>query len=321
MKIFRKISLLFLITVSTGALVYLINGVGKISEEREVIFIENYDSQANVIESLDEKGLIKNRATYFVLKTWAFFKGPFEPGGYVIPKNLNFLALANSLTDPQYKYVSIADGMRKEEIAEQMGKVLQWDPKKIAEFKNENPICPLSGKEGYLAAGNYLIKKDTEIQTIHEVMEKKFQENVEKILINNGENILNFDQIITIASLIQREAAGKKDMRLISGIIWNRLFIGMPLQIDATLQYAKGDGEKWWPIVNSRDKEIDSPYNTYKNEGLPPGPIASPGISAIEAAMNPAKTDCIFYLHDKLRNIHCSDTYKGHLENINRYLK
>jgi UPF0755 protein len=320
-KAFRKISLLFLITVSTGVLVYLMNGVGKISEEKEVIYIEKYDSQANVLDSLDKKGLIKNRATYFVLKTWSFFNGPFEPGGYVINRNLNFLALANSLTDPQYKYVSVIDGMRKEEIAERIGKVLEWDPTKIAEFKNENPICPLSGREGYLASGNYLIKKDTEIQTIHEEMEQKFLENLEKLKTKNGDNILNFDQVITIASLIQREAAGKKDMRLISGIIWNRLFIGMPLQIDATLQYVKGDDGKWWPRVNSEDKDIDSPYNTYKNEGLPPGPIASPGIAALEAAMNPAETDCIFYLHDRSKNIHCSDTYKGHLENINRYLK
>jgi len=152
-------------------------------------------------------------------------------------------------------------------------------------------------------------------------MEDKFQENLLKLNIKNNDSVLNFEQVVTIASLIQREAAGKRDMRLISGIIWNRLLLNMPLQIDATLQYVNGDDGKWWPRVKPEDKKIDSPYNTYKNEGLPPGPIASPGIEALEAAMNPAKTDCVFYLHDKAKNIHCSDNYEGHLANINRYLK
>ena len=108
-------------------------------------------------------------------------------------------------------------------------------------------------------------------------------------------------------------------MKLISGIIWNRIFKGMKLQIDATLQYAKGDESLWWPQVKSEDKNIDSPFNTYMYE-MPPGPISSPGISAIEAAYNPQKTSCLFYLHDKNRQIHCSATYAQHLINIKRYL-
>ncbi len=321
MKVFRKISLLFLIAVFTSTLIYLIIGVGKVSNEKEVIFIEKSENQANVLESLREKGLIKNRMTYYAMWLFSKISGPFEPGGYVINKNLNFLALANSLANPQYKYVSIIDGMRKEEIAERIGRALEWDPEKIAEFKNENPICAFSGREGYLAAGDYLISKDTDIQVIHSEMEQKFEENLEKLNFDSNESVLDTDQVVTIASLIQREAGGKKDMRLISGIIWNRLLLGMPLQIDATLQYVKGDDGKWWPVVKSEDKKLDSPYNTYTNDGLPPGPIASPGIAALEAAINPAKTDCIFYLHDRSKNIHCSATYKGHLENINRYLK
>ena len=85
-------------------------------------------------------------------------------------------------------------------------------------------------------------------------------------------------------------------MRLISGIIHNRLKIGMPLQIDATLQYITGQSNNWWPVPRSEDKEIDSPFNTYQNKGLPPLPIATPSKDAIRAALNPAKTDCLYYL-------------------------
>jgi len=108
-------------------------------------------------------------------------------------------------------------------------------------------------------------------------------------------------------------------MKLISGIIWNRVFLGMKLQIDATLQYAKGEEELWWPQVDPRDKQIESPFNTYKYI-MPPSPIASPGLSAIEAAYNPQKTSCLFYLHDKYRRIHCSRTYEEHKQKIKKYL-
>ncbi len=96
----------------------------------------------------------------------------------------------------------------------------------------------------------------------------------------------------------------------------------MKLQIDATLQYAKGSEEDgWWGKVNSVDRKIDSSYNTYLHEGLPPGAIANPGLAAIAAAYNPAKTSCLFYLHDKNRQIHCARTYEEHKKNIEIYLK
>jgi UPF0755 protein len=109
-------------------------------------------------------------------------------------------------------------------------------------------------------------------------------------------------------------------MKLISGIIWNRIFKGMKLQMDATLQYAKGNEEEgWWKEVNPEDKKIDSSYNTYLHVGLPPAPIANPGIAAIDAAYNPEKTECLFYLHDKKGKIHCSRTYEEHKKNIAIY--
>jgi UPF0755 protein len=137
-----------------------------------------------------------------------------------------------------------------------------------------------------------------------------------------NKNVINVDTAVKIASLIQREAAGKQDMNLISGIIWNRIFNVMDLDIDATLQYAKGnDADGWWPQVIPADKYIDSPYNTYKNAGLPPSAISNPGLAAIEAAYNPQKTSCIYYFHDNNKQIHCSVTYADQVKKIDEYLK
>ena len=150
----------------------------------------------------------------------------------------------------------------------------------------------------------------------------EFSKQVEKIQERDPQLVINEDTALKIASIIQREAAGKHDMALISGIIWNRIFDGMKLQIDATLQYAKGSEEEgWWKQVHPDDKEIESPYNTYLYKGLPPGPIANPGPDAIMAAFYPQKTNCLFYLHDNDRKIHCSKTYEGHKRNIQIYLK
>jgi len=136
------------------------------------------------------------------------------------------------------------------------------------------------------------------------------------------QNVL-WTSALKIASIVQREAAGKEDMPLIAGILWNRLLNDQPLEIDATIQYARGNtGSGWWaPIKASDIDDIDSPYNTYKHKGLPPTPISNPGIDAIDAVLNPTETDCYYYLHDKDRQIHCAKTLEEHEANIDKYLK
>jgi UPF0755 protein len=156
-------------------------------------------------------------------------------------------------------------------------------------------------------------------ETVSKIMFNAFDREVGKIKKPKTTKVVSEETALKIASIIQREAGGKSDMRLISGIVWNRIFAGMKLQIDATLQYAKGTEDAWWPQVKSEDKYIESPYNTYKYASLPPAPIANPGIAAIEAAYNPQKTSCMYYLHDKKGKIHCAVTYKEHLKNIDRY--
>jgi UPF0755 protein len=121
---------------------------------------------------------------------------------------------------------------------------------------------------------------------------------------------------LVIASLLEREAYDFADMRYISGVIWNRLFINMPLQLDATLQYVRGSQPyetKWWPRVVPADKFIASPFNTYEEIGLPPYPIANPSLEAVVAALNPRQTDCYFYFHDQDGNFYCTPDYEAHV--------
>jgi len=291
------------------------------SKPSEVVYMPEDASQEEILDELYSRGFIQNKFSYYILKMQIALGGEIEPGGYELKHSMGALALYARLVNPEYKYIRVEEGLRQEEIAELIGEKLDWDESKIDRFASNLPYCTLSKGEGRLFPGTYAIHRDEAISVIKEEMERNLISNIEEIYNEDDVSNIDLDKVLTIASMIQREAAGKQDMRLIAGIIWNRIFKGMPLQIDATLQYVKGDDELWWPQVHPKDKYLDSPYNTYQNKGLPPGPIASPGPAAIAAVLDPTATDCLFYLHDKRRNIHCATTYEGHKQNINYYLR
>jgi UPF0755 protein len=232
------------------------------------------------------------------------------------PELLSRLSFYISLANPYVRVVRVQEGLRREQVADVVADKLDWDTAEKEEFINSVKV------EGHYFPKTYLIYKDADPALVGAAMAREYTAEVSKVKKPKSGNVINESTALKIASIIQREAAGKQDMALISGIIWNRIFKGMKLQIDATLQYAKGSEEEgWWEEVDSADKKIDSSYNTYLHEGLPPSAIANPGIDAITAAYNPQKTDCLFYLHDKNRKIHCSKTYEEHKKNIDKYLK
>lgn len=236
------------------------------------------------------------------------------------PALLTKLSFYQNLANPSVRIVGVQEGLRKEQIAEIMVNKLNWGETQKKDFINAHLALNSSNLEGRYFPKTYLINKDESPLIVSATMFDEFSKQTEKIKKPKTAQIINEDTAIKIASIIQREAAGKNDMRLISGIIWNRIFNGMKLQIDATLQYAKGSEEEgWWRRVTPEDKKIKSSYNTYLYEGLPPGAIANPGLDAISAAYNPQKTDCLFYLHDKNKKIHCTVTYEEHKKNIQKY--
>lgn len=232
------------------------------------------------------------------------------------PSLLTRLSFYMSLANPSIRIVRVEEGLRKEEVAQVMADKLNWNMQEKEDFINNASV------EGHYFPKTYLIYKDDNPSLVKATMLDEFNKQVSTVKIPKSKKVISEDTVIKIASIIQREAGSKDDMNLISGIIWNRIFGGMKLQIDATLQYAKGSEEDgWWQQVNSEDKKIKSSYNTYLYTGLPPGPIANPGLAAISAAYNPQKTNCLFYLHDKNRKIHCASTYEQHKKNIDTYLK
>jgi cell division protein YceG involved in septum cleavage len=219
-------------------------------------------------------------------------------------------------------FVNISAGTRQEQVATIFGSKLGWTSKQRAQFLAESKKLQPDLPQGSTVPGIYFASVNSP-QDIAGIVNDRFSDDILSHYSSSTEDQVPLTDAITIASLIQREAGGWDDMRMISGIIWNRLFKGMKLQIDATLQYAEANqtGAKggWWPSVEPKDKYIKSAYNTYQHAGLPPAPIANPSIAAVIAALNPKKTDCLFYFHDQHGKFHCSPTYAGHVAMLKKY--
>lgn len=278
----------------------------------------------NVTKRLTDKGFIRN--------TWAFnltllrTGKEIEPGGYKISKGMNAWEVAKTLTSTPYmKWVVIPEGLRKEEIGERLAKTLGWDEKQLHDWTYTYTAMDYDHLEGVYFPDTYLIPVDESDLDVANRLRRRFDEEFAPYMTKFLKQNVKWTTALKIASIVQREAAGKEDMPLIAGILWNRLLKDMKLEVDATVQYARDDRDNlttgFWKPITPADKEIDSKYNTYKYTGLPPFPISNPGLDAIDAVLNSAETDCLYYLHDSNRQIHCAKTYKEHLANIEKYLK
>lgn len=224
-----------------------------------------------------------------------------------------------NLASPVSRIIVIWPGERKEEITQNIGDVLRWKSEQRKQFLTlmEESGAPLS--EGMFYPDEYVAHTGASPEEVAIMVQEKFNQDILTRYTPDVEAQVPLEDAIAIASLLEREASDFENMREISGVIWNRLFINMPLQLDATLQYVKGSNTtegKWWPVPKPADKFLKSPYNTYANKGLPPGAIGNPSAASVLAALNPLSTDCLYYFHDDNRQYHCSATYEEHVRKL-----
>ena len=283
--------------------------------EGERIVVNQTTSEKELIPKLKEQGYIKSEWAFNFALSVKGWKGKIKPGGYNISKSMNVWQLADVLANKPYqKWIVIPEGLRKEEVAERMQGLFNWDETIKEDFISQS-------KEGYLFPDTYLLNLDYTAEDVAKRMKTQFNEKLSDLFVEATKNNIRNDTVIVLASLIQKEAGNEKEMPLIAGVIWNRWLKGMPFQIDATVQYALGEPGNWWPKVKPEDYKTDSPYNTYTNKGRPPAPICNPGLAAIDAVVNSEDSEYFYYLHDNKGQIHLAKTYEEHLKNIEKYLK
>jgi len=304
------------ITISSAYFIYLLCPTSISSEQiRFVVPLEA--KQEEVISQLQSQNFIRSPKLFTLTAGILRFPGTIEPGAYLLSRRMTTLGIADTLVNhPYQKWIVLVPGLRKEQVAEKFAKKFEWKESKVKEFLD-------NAREGYMFPDTYLINVDyAGIEVAQKLMSnfnEKFDAKIQQDLLSRD---VRNDTAIKIASLIERESGGDSDRALIAGIIWNRLSKEMRLEIDATVQYALGTSFDWWPIVQGmKMKQVESPYNTYLYKGLPPAPICNPSLASIKAVVYPEDTDYLYYLHDRSRQIHPANTYKEHLENIEKYLR
>ncbi len=314
--------IVFLIMCGT-ALAYLyfsFLGPTGTAQEEEILVVAQNAPEFDPVKPLTEKKLVKNEPVFRFLSS---YYGKPREGGYRLNRSMNAFEVLKKLAGkPDLVWVTTGACLRREQIGEILADKLGWDYAQVEQWNSAYETLGPEYAEGVYYPDTYLLPVDESAQLIAKRYVSRFNEKFAPYADRYLEANIRWVTGLKIASLIAREAAGKDDMHLISGVIWNRLDVGMPLQIDATMQYTAGKREdgSWWGAIDIDEKQKDSPYNSYLYKGLPPTPICSPNIDYIEAALNPKETDCLFYLHDANGRIHCSVTYEEHLENIDTYL-
>ena len=234
---------------------------------------------------------------------------------------INNTRLYQSLAAVDSHLITVLPGYRKEQVVHELAVALNWNTAQQQEFLTDVSAQTPELSDGMFSPGTYVVDSSMTPSNVAALMNVSFTKNILVHYSSATAAKVPLSEALTVASLLEREAKGPTDMRIISGIIWNRIFANMNLQIDATLQYAKGSNPSgnWWQKVVPKDKYISSAYNTYAHAGLPPGPIANPSVAAVLAALNPVQTSCLYYFHDAKGNFHCSATYPEHVALLKKY--
>ena len=279
----------------------------------KIFVIEKGQGVRIIAKNLKDQGLIKDPVVFFLITKKLGLDSKIEAGDFRLFASMTAEQIANELTHGTLDiWVTIPEGHRALEIADTLRRTMpsydsSWDDKLVQ-------------NEGYLFPDTYLIPRDANIETIITIMRNQtFDVRYKTLDIKRTD--LSQEEIVTVASLIEREAKHPEDRPLIASVIYNRLDIGMALQIDATVQYAKGQVKgNWWPeITQDEYTSVKSPYNTYLNPGLPPTPIANPGLSSLQAAADPADTPYLYYITDKNGINRYAKTLAEHQANIQKY--
>jgi UPF0755 protein len=290
-----------------------------------------------IADDLQKAGVIESARLFRVLVAFMGIEDQLIAGDYEFDKGMVTLTVIdrihNGITAPLM--VTVPEGLRIEEVGalmEKKGVVSASDFVKAAEktdydytFLQDLPDG--DSLEGYLFPATYGFSRSVTAEEVVQQMltafDNKVMPEVEPEVEGTG---LTLHQVITLASIVEREAVKPEERPLIASVFLNRLKVGMALQADPTVQYAlAADPESvasygyWKQELTTDDLQVDSPYNTYKSTALPPGPIASPGLDSIRAVLRPARTNYLFFVAKDDGSHAFAETLQEQLQNIQRY--
>ncbi len=263
---------------------------------------------------LAEKHIVRSP---FWFKVWSVLLGEgtgVKAGEYNLSEALPVFSVAHNFTAGIQNLatvnVTVPEGLNNRQIFSVL-------TKKLTHLNRERFLALAKTKEGYLFPDTYTFVQNATEGEVFAEMEQNFTKRTTELRDRIAVFGKSLHEVITMASLVEGEARTEKTRQEVAGVLWRRLAIGMPLQVDAVFPYILGKNTF---EVTTDDLKVDSPYNTYKYAGLPPGPVNNPSLASILATITPTDGKYLYYLSDKDGQMHYAVTHEEHLKNRAKYL-
>lgn len=303
------------LAIFTYGYVQVLNEPTTIFPVNEPIVIEPGTEVRTITKILEQEDVV--RSGTFLYYTLVFLHEPTDvkASTYIFHEPITTLEVARRLTEGDFDTDLVRlthyEGERVRQLAKRAASVLP-------DFDTAAFIAAAEPLEGTLFPDTYFVPATYTDEELLRLMSETFSEKMNERSAAIAAHPLTEEEIVILASIIEREANSPESKKLVAGVLLNRLEIDMPLQADASIEYVL---DKPLSELTPADLEIDSPYNTYRNRGLPPTPIGNPGLETIDAVLNPTETNYFYYLTDPEGNFHYAESYQEHQQNIARYLR
>jgi UPF0755 protein len=279
-----------------------------------VIRIEEGETLTQVAENFNEDGLVRSSQWLSNLVILLQGESGVIAGDYFFKESENAFKIALRITKGDSGLepikVTLPEGLMRSETARILAD-------RLPRFNIERFMDLTEDREGYLFPETYFFLPTADEDVVASRLSTSFEIHIDLVADDIERFGRPLDEVIVMASIIEEEAADAEDRMIVSGILWKRIEIGMPLQVDASFLAING---KTSAELTVDDLAIDSPYNTYRYRGLPPNPISSPGLESILAAVNPIETEYLYFLSDSDGRMHYAEDLDGHNENKDLYI-
>lgn len=288
----------------------------------KVIRVPQGMSSKQIVDRLYEEGIIANPALFSVIVKMERAEQSLQAGSYLLNPQMKPLEIIEHLRFGHVttERVVIPEGFEIRQIAAVLAERGLANRERFIELASDARLVfgenlplelPIDSLEGYLFPDTYYFTEgQTEEDLIGQMVERFIQVTQERIVHLLEDSEFSLHEVTTLASIVEREIMVDRERPIVASVYLNRLAIDMPLQADPTVRYVTAEERSQ---VLYRDLEIDSPYNTYRNRGLPPGPIASPGLASLLAVLNPADTSYFFFVSKRDGTHEFTETYNEHL--------
>jgi UPF0755 protein len=325
------------IVVTTEQVIAHYLNSGSSGPPRTVDFVvQPNETVDSIAQRLHESGLVRS-PSYFRFRVRLTSAGEkIIAGKYRLDTGMSTSQIIHTITSKdaalaQEVEVRFQEGWRTEQFAEALVQVglapsvddfmrATEDPKWNDKFSFLHTRPSGVALEGYLFPDTYELRQDATVDDIIETLLSNFEQRAAPQLIAQADALgMTLHQVVTMASIVEREAALPEERATIASVYYNRLAIPMPLQADPTVQYQLGHAGDWWPTITGADLQQDGRYNTYLNPGLPPGPICNPGLASLQAALAPAQTDYLYFVAKGDGSHAFATTLQEHEQNVQQY--